>query len=308
MPVLLISEQLYYHCKTIETVNRAKIARFPYFVNSSTPHKGWPKCHNGELLSLITMRLANEITKNRTNCDRIYKNSYPKLRKEVKMLEKLPAALLTGLSSETFNEYMNGPRSHRYLLRCRYRESRIDPTVQGYLVSYPDFMQWVVVVDEESPDTIAILPILQRLADCSMRINLQIISADHDLSFFEQVLDDNDVPDDLSESEYPLLFIFDEEWAFLAQWGPRPEAADPYLESWLESHPEYEQLAGDSTVSGYLAYSAQLNILIEEMRVWYNSELEQKCIDEIHTLLQSIQEQSSSDEAEDFEGDSEAAD
>ena len=70
----------------------------------------------------------------------------------------------------------------------------------------------------------------------------------------------------------------------------RPAATEPYLDRWLEAHPEYEQLADEDGEEAQDAYAALLEMLALEMRVWYNTSLNVACIGEIRTLLANLRD------------------
>lgn len=217
------------------------------------------------------------------------------------MLELVSPSAKVSLAGLSFREYGENFPIYRRLLQTRCDEVRIPPDIQNGLIGYPDQLNWVVVVDEESPDTAAILPIIYKMTSCSPRFNFTITPAERDFTHLEQLISEDDLDDDLAEMEFPLLLLFDEEWNLQAYWGPRPEAADSYLEAWLEENPTYEQLAVDDSPESQCAYLALLMELTQTMRTWYNSELDGCCIKEIYALLTALQDesQSNSDTAED---------
>jgi len=189
-------------------------------------------------------------------------------------------------SGSTFGEFVQNFPGDRHLLQRRVEEVRVPPTIQAALVAYPDLLNMVVVVSEDAPETIIILPIIVRLARLSPRIVLRIVRDSDDLSLLEEAVEDLD----LEESELPLLLLFDEEWNCQAQWGPQPAAVEPLLDRWLETHSEFEALAEDETPAGQNAYAQLSQLLLHEMRVWYNSGLNQACLQEVYDTLSSLRE------------------
>lgn len=175
------------------------------------------------------------------------------------------------------------------LLRSRYREVNIPAEVQQYLVEFRDWLNWVVVVEEDAPDSLTILPILQRMAEVAPRSSIYILSAEDDLSLVDSSLEEIDLGDEnLLEADLPMLLFCNDEWQLLAQWGPRPRAVEQYLDGWLEQNPEFATLAESEDDAEQQAHANLLDKLTYEMRVWYISELDHECCNEIKTVMESI--------------------
>ncbi len=205
-------------------------------------------------------------------------------------------AIFTFTAGLTFAHYLGHlPLESRQFLRRRYDIVRIDPDTQGFLATYPTWLYWVILVSEETPDTRMILPIVQRLAESSPRIDLRIVSDEADLSALNRLLDQEmDLEEAAGDLEMPLLLVFDEEWNYQAQWGPRPQAAEARLESWLADHPTYEALMDESAEASEAA-EALIAKLTNQMRIWYNDDLTVACIGEIRAMLNAL----GSDDSED---------
>jgi hypothetical protein len=196
-----------------------------------------------------------------------------------------------GLSFEEFVQ-----RSPRYarLLRTRLAETRLGPAVQMAAVGFPETMNILALVSEEDPDTIAVLPIVARLAAAGSHLALRILCDDEDLAPLATLAPELDLTTLLEEWDLPQFLCFDEDWFLQAQWGPRPARAEAQVEAWLAAHPEYEQLAEDETtedetIEGHDRYMALVEELIYEMRAWYNSGLTRNCLDEWLELFRAWQ-------------------
>jgi len=176
-------------------------------------------------------------------------------------------------------------------VRHRYQEVRIPLEAQTFFINYPDPLNFIAVVHEESPDTVITLPILMRVAHSSPRFTLRVLSDTDDLSLIAALVDEFELNNDLVEIDLPLLLIFDDEWNYQGHWGPHPQAAEPYLDGWFEQHQEYVSLAEDETAAGHKQYLALLEQLTHEMRVWYNSGLNAACVQEIRELLAGFVEE-----------------
>lgn len=192
-------------------------------------------------------------------------------------------------------------RSERFgaLLRTRSAETRLGPAVQLAAACFPDTLNIFALVSEEDPDTLAVLPVVARLAEAGPRLVLRILTDDDDLTPFATLVPDLDLATLMEEWDLPQFLCFDEDWYLQAQWGPRPNAAETMVESWLAGHPEYEILAEDDSPAGQDRYAAIVEELAYEMRVWYNSGLAQSCLDEWLELLRSWQ---AADEGQPAEG------
>ena len=188
-----------------------------------------------------------------------------------------------------FAEYVDRSERFRRLLWTRYAETRLGPAVQWAAVSFPETMNIIAVVNEEDPETLAVLPIVARLAAAGPRIALRILSDDDDLTPLTVLAPELDSVTPLNDWDLPQFLCFDEDWYLQAQWGPRPNAAEQDVEAWLASHPEYETLAEDESPEGQEQYARLVEELLYEMRVWYNSGLAQSCLDEWLELLRAWQ-------------------
>lgn len=209
----------------------------------------------------------------------------------------LPPKVIAGHIGPTFGEFLANAPTLAPLLAARAHEIRLPWDTQDFLINYPDVLHWVVVLSEDTPETVVVVPILVRIAQLSTRFTLQIVRDSEAQSLLSGLAEDLEPNGDLSEIDLPLLLIFDEEWEFQAQWGPHPEAAERYLDEWFGRHPEYETLAESEAALDQEIYGALLEKLTHEMRVWYNSGLNKACIREIHTLLATLLAENDEEEA-----------
>ncbi len=205
-------------------------------------------------------------------------------------------------TAATFSEFLESQPLYQSLMRKRYREARIPIAEQTLLTDYPDILHGIVLIAEDSPDTVIIVPLLQRIVEASPRVDLRIIRDDDDLFMLDELLDDVALTEDLNEIDLPLLLFFDEEWQLQTQWGPRPQVVEAKLDDWLERHPEYEALADAEDADAQEKYASLLNDLTSEMRLWYNSGADQACVGEIGKLIASVKSE------EDAGDDEESAD
>jgi hypothetical protein len=178
----------------------------------------------------------------------------------------------------------------------RLREIRIPWADQEFLLNYPDHLHLVILLSEEIPETVVVVPVLMRLGQLSPRFVLRILRDSDDLSGLNRLVDDLDLVGALQEVPLPQLLVFDEEWQLQCQWGPHPQEADAYLDRWFEQHPTYETLAESDDPAAQTHYTALLEQLTHEMRVWYNSGLNRACSQEICALLAGLLEETPDDD------------
>jgi hypothetical protein len=200
--------------------------------------------------------------------------------------------------SLTFTEFLDSAPTLASTLRSRRQEIRMSPEVQDFLVTYPEQLHWVLLLEVESPETLVVVPILWKMAQTSPRITLTIMRDTDDLHALARLVDEPDLSGDLAEVALPLLLIFDEEWNLQTQWGPHPQEAERQLDEWFVQHPNYEALAESDDPAEQNRYALLLDQLTWDMRVWYNSGLSQACISELHRLLVNLLEDSPADEDE----------
>lgn len=217
----------------------------------------------------------------------------------ISLLDREQALLYTAAS--TVEEFVAAAHS-RELLTIRRREVRIPPDDQAFFVAYPDIMHWLVVVADDSPDTVAVLPILATIAALCAQIDLRVLHDDEAAAFLVALMHDPEAARLPAEADLPLLLVFDEGWHLLEQWGPHTQAIEPYLDRWLADHPDFERLAEDESPAGLAAYHQLLDPLTQEMRLWYNSALTAPLCAELRSLLMRVRT-SSDDEGADGSAD-----
>jgi hypothetical protein len=184
----------------------------------------------------------------------------------------------------TYSEY-EAASSRREFLQTRRREIRLSPEEQAYFTAYPDLVHWLVVATDDSPDSLVVLPVLAHVAAWVPRLSLRVVREDEAAQLLAALVDDQGLLASWAEAELPLLLSFDEDWQFQESCGPHPQAIEPLLDQWIAEHPDYEPLAEDESPAGQAAYARLLEQLLHEVRLWYNSSLNQACAEELHALL-----------------------
>ena len=190
-------------------------------------------------------------------------------------------------SAPTYAEYLRVHPCVAPLLQARQREIRLAPDDQLYFCTLPQAVHMVAVAHAGSPSTIAVLPVLARLAQASARISFWVLDPEAGVDLVQQMADDSAVDSALSRRALPLLALFDDERQFLGEWGPHPAGFSVYMDAWRRRHPDCApdcEFAAD----GVSRQDATLcKELTHAMRLWYNSGLNQAVIAEVRALLES---------------------
>lgn len=195
-----------------------------------------------------------------------------------------PEKMLLYSRATTYGEYVAASLRQDFL-EMRAREIRLLAEEQAYFTAYPDLMHWLVVATDDSPDTLVVLPVLAHVAAWVPGLTLRVIREDEAAQLLPALVSDPTLLASWAEADLPLLLSFDDEWQFQEQWGPHAQAIEPFLDNWLAENGEYERLAEDESPAGQLAYARLLERLLYEMRMWYNSSLNQACGVELRGLL-----------------------
>jgi hypothetical protein len=195
-----------------------------------------------------------------------------------------PEKTLIYSCTPTYDEYVATSLRQEFL-EARSREIRLLPEEQAYFTEYPDLTHWLVVAADDSPDSLVVLPVLAHVAAWAPRLSLRVVREEEAALLLPALVNDPGLLTSWTEADLPLLLSFDEEWQFQEQWGPHPQAVEPFLDRWLAEHSDYERLAEDESPAGQVAYARLLEQLLYELRLWYNSSLNQACGEELRALL-----------------------
>jgi hypothetical protein len=188
-------------------------------------------------------------------------------------------------ASPTYAEFLERSPGLAPIFYKRLREIRFPQGCQDFFVSYPYPLHCVLLLAEESPEMVVVGPVLAAVGRSSPRFSLHLLCDSDNLTSLSRLVDDLDLS---ADAALPLLLLFDDEGVYQGQWGPHPQAAEPYLEGWFERHPRYDELAMTETPAAQAEYEALFAQLVHEMRVWYNSGLNAECIREVQSLLAGL--------------------
>jgi hypothetical protein len=102
-----------------------------------------------------------------------------------------------------------------------HRMKRLDKTIEldedlvSKLKSMPCEVNWLLLTEAWCGDAAQNVPILNKMAEASKKINLRLILRDENLDIMNQYLTNGGMA-------IPKLIIFDGEMNEIASWGPRP--------------------------------------------------------------------------------------
>lgn len=202
----------------------------------------------------------------------------------------IPETIFSFTAGLTYAEYLGQvDQTYRQFLVRRHRAVRLDVASQAFLTGFSTWCSLALLVNEDAPDTPLILPLIQRMAELCPRMELRYFPESSDLSGLNDLLNDEiDLESDLGDLDLPQLFLFDEEWNLVGQWGPRPQLAEEKLEQWLARHPQYELLFNDEDETEPGQYDRLMTELTHQMRLWYNDDLTTAAITEVIDLLRQV--------------------
>ncbi len=226
----------------------------------------------------------------------------PERVKELHAQQGMKDAALLFAAAPTYEEYVAAGLVPARLLHARMAEIRVPPGDQLFFTTLPEPFYLIAVVAEDSPVTVAVLPIIARIARLSPLLDLRVLAEDEGIEFLSRATDDPELLAGLPDADLPLLVLFDRERQVAGQWGPQPQALDPYLDAWLNRHPDVDALAEDDTAAGQAAYAALLDELTQEMRLWFNSGLNRACVAEIRAMFPSVPDEAGQDAASNAPG------
>ena len=190
-------------------------------------------------------------------------------------------------AAPTFAEYLKISRQ-RDLLEARLQEIRLFPRDQAYVVCYPHEVHLLTVVAEDSPATIAVLPVLAHLTAMCPRLALRVLDREVAAGPLATLLGEQAATIRLDDAHLPLLLACDQAWQYHGSWGPHPRAIEPYLAEWRASRSATKPPPPADAPRGKEPDAGRQEPSAHEMRLWYNSGLNQACAQEVCALLAQI--------------------
>lgn len=178
----------------------------------------------------------------------------------------------------TFAEYLALVPQSRSLLETRLREIRIPPDDLFFFVAYPRRTRLLAVVADDTPSTVVVLPVIAHVAAQSPRLDLRVVREAEAADLLIALTGDAQAGDLLTDAALPRLLIFDDQWQIHALWGPHPKEIESY------------RARGQSpdTNPAQHAPAQEHDRLTHELRLWYNSGLNERCAAELRALLAAL--------------------
>lgn len=127
-------------------------------------------------------------------------------------------------------------------------------------------LTWLVITESWCGDAAQTLPILNKLAQASEKIKLQLVLRDENPELMDAFLTNG-------TRSIPKLVIIDENQDVITTWGPRSDNATKMVQ-------EYKAIHGKIDAN-----------FKKELQVWYNKDKGQSIIEEIRTIIQKLAEQ-----------------
>jgi hypothetical protein len=192
-------------------------------------HKKLPKnCLIFGPSNTISRLMKNEI---QSALDQSY--SYEAYRTVVK--NQFLAGKVTGLEqSEAFLHYteLNEARMHRL-----DKTSSLTPETLSAISQWNKKYLWLVLTEGWCADGAQIIPVLNKMAQANLNIDLQLVFRDENDGLMQQVLTNG------SRAIPKLLIIDSETHELLGQWGPRPKGAVELIANYKKEHGFVDEVA-----------------------------------------------------------------
>lgn len=121
----------------------------------------------------------------------------------------------------------------------------IDPGVARKLQSIEEKHTWLVISEGWCGDAAQIVPVLQKMADVTPKLDLRIVFRDENPDLMNAFLTNG-------ARSIPKLIILDEDKNVIADWGPRPKAAADLIIDYKAKHGVVDQTAKTELQLWYL--------------------------------------------------------
>lgn len=185
-------------------------------------------------------------------------------------------------SGLTFNEYIAQMDVYQKEMRQRINDVYITSAEFDRLKNLEKTTKLLVLTEAWCKDSLMNLPIIIKIAEASPKIELRIFDRSkfaNLTSFFK----------DQGLENIPLCWIMNEDFSKRGYWIERPKKAYRMLEQWKNDHPEFQSIAGDTTLNKEEKkekMAPYLEKLLDEMWNWYDTELQSETVREIYQQLQ----------------------
>lgn len=150
------------------------------------------------------------------------------------------------------------------------RMNRLDKTIkvlasyQNQLKNISKKLTWLVITEGWCGDAAQILPVLNKLAECSEKIDFKMVIRDENLELMDLFLTNGN-------SAIPILLILDAEtYELKKSWGPRPQTATQMVKDFIKIH---GSLDADFKIS---------------LQNWYNADKGEEIQHEVMSLMKLI--------------------
>lgn len=122
---------------------------------------------------------------------------------------------------------------------------------------------WILLIESWCGDGAHTVPVLNKLAEINLKIELKILLRDQNSELMDLFLTQN-------SRSIPKLIVIDENLNELATWGPRSKAANKIMEDYRKEHGKIDDQ------------------IKKELQIWYNRNKGQEIISELATMENQI--------------------
>ncbi len=144
------------------------------------------------------------------------------------------------------------------------RKLNLQPEEAQIFKNINTLQTWLVILESWCGDGAQTIPVLNKIAEVSGKIDLRIVIRDENEALMDQFLTNG-------SRSIPKLIILDEDLQILETWGPRSAAATKLVEAYKAEHGRI-----DSTFK-------------TELQVWYNKDKGRHMIDELMQIEEQLE-------------------
>lgn len=181
-----------------------------------------------------------------------------------------------------------GMTANKEAMQRRYQTIELTGSEKDRLMALSAPRRLMVLTEEWCSDCLMNLPILAKLADTALHIDIRFFVR-KDWPELRVYFNGRDI------YSLPTVQVLDESFKPLAVWVERPQAAHQRLAEWKEAHPEVEHtrrradLTSEQKREMLRSFSDQL---LDQMEKWYAQDLQSETVREVTEMLETLEKDS----------------
>lgn len=129
------------------------------------------------------------------------------------------------LTGQTYKDFLKEANEQLDLYQHHYYKTNFSNENKTSLDTIAGELNILVITEARCPDSAVVLPVLQKWTENSENISLRVLSRDKNLDVMDNYLTNG-------AQAIPKVVLFDENFAELGTWGPRPAHIQEYFEQY----------------------------------------------------------------------------